>query len=52
MGTKRDENVLLAQESAEAPRKTETIEGAASGLDELDAVILRYFDAPRPGYEL
>jgi DNA-binding Lrp family transcriptional regulator len=42
MGTKRDENILLAQESAEAQRETETIEGAVTGLDELDAAILRY----------
>ncbi len=42
MGTKRDRNIVLEQESAEVSPEVETINGAAAGLDELDAAILRY----------
>ena len=42
MGTKRDQDTALEQESAVLSRETETIDGAAAGLDELDAAILRY----------
>ena len=42
MGTKRDRNTALEQESAEVALEVETIDGAATGLDELDAAILRY----------
>jgi len=42
MGTKRDQDTALEQESAVLSRETETIDGAANGLDELDAAILRY----------
>ena len=42
MGTKRDKNTASEQESAEVSPEMETIDGAAAGLDELDAAILRY----------
>jgi len=42
MGTKRDQDTALEQESAVLSRETETIDGATAGLDELDAAILRY----------
>jgi DNA-binding Lrp family transcriptional regulator len=42
MGTKRDRNTALEQESAEVSPELETIDGAATGLDELDTAILRY----------
>ena len=42
MGTKRDKKATLEQESANASPEALTIDGAATGLDELDTAILRY----------
>ena len=42
MGTKRDRNAALEQESAEVSQEAEALDCAATGLDELDTAILRY----------
>ncbi len=42
MGTKRDVNDIIAQQSPDTPANAGIPVGAGTGLDELDAAILRY----------